>query len=132
MDHRYYSHHHGLCPLSSWQFPIGSSLHITNLFARTQYHPELAARDALLDYLLFSYFITGFHLWTSVTILWFCWVCRLGSPMHPLLDSGVGYADCGSLAAWLLSITLIAAIIRIESFCSAFPLKTIFLVISRN
>jgi predicted RND superfamily exporter protein len=120
MDHRYYLITTAL-PVIIMAISIADSLHITTIYLRERSnHPELAARDALLDTLCRTYLPVTL---TSVTTIAGFVGLSLGSPMQPIAEFG-WYAAVGVAAAWLLSITLLPAIIRLSHFAQL-PIKTI-------
>lgn len=112
MDHRYYLITTAL-PVIIMAISIADSLHISTMFLRERSnHPELSARDALLETLCRTYLPVTL---TSVTTIAGFIGLSLGSPMQPIAQFG-WYAAVGVAAAWFLSITLLPAIIRLSQF----------------
>lgn len=108
-------------PVIVMAISIADSLHISTMYLRERSsHPELSARDALLATLCRTYLPVTL---TSITTIAGFVGLSLGSPMQPISEFGL-YAAAGVAAAWLLSITLLPAIIRLTHFAEN-PKKSI-------
>jgi predicted RND superfamily exporter protein len=120
LDDRYYLITTAL-PVIIMAISIADSLHISTVYLRERSnHPELSARDALLDTLCRTYLPVTL---TSITTIAGFVGLSIGSPMQPIAEFG-WYAAVGVAAAWLLSITLLPAIIRLSHFAEH-PKKSI-------